>query len=211
MRTAGAILAGGSSRRMGSPKALLPVMDVPMAVRVGRVLRAAGADPVVLVGAGTPTAATLDMEWIADLTEGEGPLVGLATALSWAQQLPGVEAVMVAACDQVALEPATFEALTAAVSTEGRPGPPSGESLSGAGAVSASVAVGDDGRVHPFPSVWRVELADRLVELVASGERRALAVMSLGAVEVLRPASELVDLDTPEDLSAFRRDHESGG
>ena len=44
------ILAGGASRRMGQDKALVQVDGEALALRVARALRAAGFDPITLVG-----------------------------------------------------------------------------------------------------------------------------------------------------------------
>lgn len=74
----GCVLAGGRSTRFGSDKALHPVDGVPMAVRVARVLAAAGLDPLLVVrhplGLGLP-----------ELVEPDGPrhpLWGVAAALA---------------------------------------------------------------------------------------------------------------------------------
>jgi CTP:molybdopterin cytidylyltransferase MocA len=51
--------------------------------------------------------------------------------------------------------------------------------------------------------VWRVTAAGALDALVEAGARRADAAFALGVTPVLRPGSELVDLDTPDDVARF--------
>ncbi|WP_448072604.1 nucleotidyltransferase family protein [Georgenia yuyongxinii] len=62
---AGLVLAAGSGRRMGRPKALVAdADDVPWVVRAAQYLRAAGADPVVVaLGAAADQAAALVPAW----------------------------------------------------------------------------------------------------------------------------------------------------
>src|SRR5438045_3278547 len=57
----GAILAGGSSSRMGTDKALVEVDGRPMALHVADALRAGGAEVVVLVGADRVVGSQLDL------------------------------------------------------------------------------------------------------------------------------------------------------
>ncbi len=202
MTLAGAVLAGGAGRRMGAVKPLVEVGGLPMGARVAGVLAGAGADPVVLVGASATVGTALGLPVVADRWPGEGPLGGLATAATWARARPGVEGVVVVACDQVAVTPATVAALVEAL------GRSEGDEV---GRPVGAVVRTADGRRHPFPSVWRTAAAEDLAALVAAGERRADAAFALGVVAVERPTGELVDLDTPEDVVRHQGSDEPPG
>jgi molybdopterin-guanine dinucleotide biosynthesis protein A len=196
MTLSGAVLAGGAGRRMGAVKPLVEVGGLPMGARVAGVLAGAGADPVVLVGAPAAVGTVLGLPVVADRWPGEGPLGGIATAAAWARSRPGVEGVVVVACDQVAVTPVTVAALVEALGNA--------EGDEGGRPVGAVVRTAD-GRRHPFPSVWRTAAAADLAALVAAGARRADAAFALGVVSVERPAGELVDLDTPGDVVRHER------
>lgn len=186
----GAVLAGGAGRRMGSAKPLVDVAGRPLAARVAEALEAAGASPVVLVGGPDAVGRALGRVVVADRWPGEGPLGGIASAVAWARTQADADLVVVAACDQPGLTPATVSALIDALTAPDSP-------------VAGAVVATSDGRRHPFPAVWRVSAADDLMALVASGARRADAGHALGVTTVTRPASELVDLDTPADVERF--------
>src|SRR5215831_2146120 len=89
----GYVLAGGASRRMGTPKALLPFRGRTLIEYVaGEVLTAAGNVTIV----GRPELyAGLGFDAISDAQPGFGPLGGLLTALSSAD----AEWSLVVACD----------------------------------------------------------------------------------------------------------------
>lgn len=199
MTLAGAVLAGGAGRRMGAVKPLVVVGGLPMGGRVAGALAEAGADPVTLVGAPAEVGTALGLPVVPDRWPGEGPLGGIATAVRWAGSRPDADLVVVVACDQVGVTPATVAALVAAL----------GETPdTGAGRAAGAVVQTADGRRHPFPSVWRTATAEALAALVAVGERRADAAFALGVVAVARPDRELIDLDTPGDVA---RHHPSEG
>jgi molybdopterin-guanine dinucleotide biosynthesis protein A len=189
---AGAVLAGGAGRRMGAVKPLVEVGGRPMGSRVTGALADAGADPVALVGAPAAVATALRLPVVADRWPGEGPLGGIASAVDWAASRAGADLVVVVACDQVGVVPATVAALVAALVHA--------RSAAGDRPVGAVVQTAD-GRRHPFPSVWRTTAAGSLAALVTAGERRADAAFTLGVVAVARPEAELVDLDTPDDVA----------
>jgi len=93
-QVAGAVLAGGRSRRMGCDKALLEVDGVALVRRAAAELEAVGAEAVAVVGRGRAYPG-LPLPQIEDRRVDCGPLAGLEAALAWASPRP----VLVLACD----------------------------------------------------------------------------------------------------------------
>lgn len=93
----GAILAGGRSRRFGSPKQTASVGGVTMVERVAESLRRAGARPVLITAPHVPDLSHL-LPCRNDLRPGHGPLSGLHTALVWSREL-GSHGALCIACD----------------------------------------------------------------------------------------------------------------
>ncbi|MDD5467522.1 MAG: molybdenum cofactor guanylyltransferase [Anaerolineales bacterium] len=88
------IQAGGESRRMGTDKALVPFLGVPLIERV--IARLAGLGDELVVTANQPEAYRyLNLPIFSDLLPGRGALGGLYTALHAASQ----PLVAVVACD----------------------------------------------------------------------------------------------------------------
>lgn len=204
-RFGGAVLCGGSSRRMGTDKALLAVGRRPMALRVALALQGAGASPVVAVGGDRPALEALGLATVADECPGEGPLAAVATVLRAGRPLaiapvdrarhrpearPGDDAiVLVAACDLVSPSSSAFGATVRA--------------LAAMPAADAAVPVAD-GRRQWDQAAWRLRALPLLDAQLEQGERsirRAVAASGLVVREVhgLDPAA-LADADTPDDL-----------
>ena len=103
MTTLGAILAGGASSRMGQDKADVLVGDDTMLEMVGRALSET-CDQVVLLG-------PIRDRWECwpDTVSGEGPLVGITTALTRSDH----NHVAVVAVDHPFVRPATLRQLIA--------------------------------------------------------------------------------------------------
>lgn len=137
MRTAGIVLAGGRSSRMGRPKADLEWHGSTLARRAaGIVGREAG--PVVVVAAPgqalPPLGAAVTVA--RDAVEGGGPLAGIRAGL--AALGGGVDAVYVAALDLPLLSPAAVARALAAL----------------AGDAEAAVPRAG-GRIHPLAAAYR--------------------------------------------------------
>jgi molybdenum cofactor guanylyltransferase len=152
-KSAGIILAGGHSSRIGRPKAWLkfgPEHMLPRVVRLlGEVVR-----PVVVaahVGQELPELPS----WarvVYDCTEDCGPLEGLATAL---EQLQGqAELAFVAGCDAPLLAPRLVRRMI--------------ELAAGVDIAAPHI----DGRDHPLMAVYRTQLAVQIRKVVDAGSRR---------------------------------------
>ncbi|HWL44689.1 MAG TPA: NTP transferase domain-containing protein [Ilumatobacter sp.] len=95
--TAGVVLTGGVSRRMGRDKALVEVDGVAMAARVAAALVDAGCNPVWCQGGDAMALAATGLAVHADSAPGQGPVPAILDALA---ALPsGASGLVVAACD----------------------------------------------------------------------------------------------------------------
>ncbi len=148
----GAVLAGGSSSRMGADKALVEVAGRPMVEWVSAVLGDV-ADRVVIAGRSD---SMLGLDALTDPVQGPvGPLAGVAAALIEAAAT-GVDVVMVVAVDQPFVRRDTLAHLIS--SSEGRAVVPEA-----AGVRQVTCAV--------YPAAWH---AEALTELEARGSIQSL-------------------------------------
>ncbi|HEX5259940.1 MAG TPA: NTP transferase domain-containing protein, partial [Gaiellales bacterium] len=91
------MLAGGESRRMGVPKALIDWRGEPLLAHVCRVVGEV-ADPVIVVAAAEQQLPPLPGVLVArDRSPGQGPLEALAAGLAMVP--PGIPAVLVCPVD----------------------------------------------------------------------------------------------------------------
>jgi molybdopterin-guanine dinucleotide biosynthesis protein A len=179
---AAVVLAGGRSRRMGRPKALLPFGHETMLERVVRKLSEV-ARPIVVVLAPQQPVPPLAAEVILarDDQEGQGPLCGLWAGL---QALVGqADLAFVTGCDVPLLVPQVARALASRLG-------------------QADIVVPVEGeQVHPLAAVYRVRVLPQLGELLAAGRRRPLDLIErVPSVRV--PVEELKAVD-PQ-LATFR-------
>ena len=167
---------------MGRDKALIEVDGVVLAERVARVLESAGCSPVVFVGGDAERLEpATGRAVVPDRWPSHGPVGGVLTALRHFDPT-GADAVVIAACDLVAL---TADAVRDVVSA-----PP------------ADVAIADSGRPEPMLGRWSVGAADA-VESAFATERSVLAVArALGATTVAVDPAALRNANEPGDLGA---------
>jgi len=190
MRVVAIVLAAGEGRRMGGPKALLRVGDETFLARAGRLLARPGVASVVAVlgaeaarvraAAGIPTEVTVTVNhrWR------EGMLTSVWAGLEAAEAL-GAEAVLLHPVDNPSIEPATIDAVLAAL------------------AAGAEIAVPTHGGLRGHPAGFaRGAFSALRAAPTDQGARAVLAHDPRRVVHV--PAGEdcLVDLDTPRDLDA---------
>jgi molybdopterin-guanine dinucleotide biosynthesis protein A len=177
----GAVLAGGSSVRMGRDKAFIDLGGSSLLERAVDALRAAGASPVVIVGGDANRIEGLGFESVADEYPGEGPLGGILTALGHLR----TEVVVVMACDHV--EPSS-DAVRAVVGA-----------LGSAADVAVPISGGAEQWLH---AAWRRGALGKVRRAFAEGSRapremaRRLSVSWLVDGEPGRYR----DADRPDDL-----------
>jgi molybdopterin-guanine dinucleotide biosynthesis protein A len=175
LRTAGVVLCGGQSSRMGRPKAWLPFGGETMLARVVRLLGEVVA-PVVVVAAPGQDVPELPPEVavVRDPEQGRGPLQGLAAGL---EALRGqADAAYLSSCDVPLLRPAFVRRLIELL----------GES---------DIAVPDVGGYrHPLAAVYRVEAATTAARLLAEDRLRPAFLFDQARTRFVRP-EELADVD----------------
>lgn len=198
---AGAVLAGGASRRMGRDKSLIEIDGTPMVVRVASVLEAAGCSPVAVVGGDEVTLRSLGLRRIDDAWPGEGPLGGIITALRWARG-----PVLVTACDLPDLSTAAIRTLI------DRGAGPARDSLGRPTHRAApDVVVGHASRLEPLLALWSPSALPVLEEwFVARGERAVHSVLEnsdrdgLTVERVAVEPAALRNVNSPFDLPGHR-------
>jgi molybdopterin-guanine dinucleotide biosynthesis protein A len=176
-------LAGGLSRRMGRPKALLPVGEATLLEIV--MSRLAPAFAEVLVSANDPALVPLAVReryrLVADLHRGAGPLAGIEAGLAAAAH----DTVFVSACDMPYVTAAAARSIVEAA----------------AGHDAAVPRVG--GRAEPAFAAYRQGAAAAIADGLARGELAVSGVLDeldVAWMDGLDPAL-FRNLNTPEDYA----------
>ncbi len=176
LRTGGVVLCGGQSSRMGRPKAWLPFGDELMLPRVVRMLGEVVA-PLVVVAAPGQDVPPLPagVEIARDPEQGRGPLQGLAAGLN---ALRGrADAAYLSSCDVPFLQPAFVRRLI---------------ELLGEYAVCVPQV---EGYRHPLAAVYRLEVADVAMRLLAEDRLRPAFLFEQVPTRIVQP-EELADVDS---------------
>jgi molybdenum cofactor guanylyltransferase len=175
MITAGIVLCGGQSTRMGRPKAWLPFGGELMLPRVVRLLSEV-VSPIVEVAAPDQEVPPLPagVEITRDEEKGRGPLQGLLAGL---HALRGrADAAYLSSCDVPFLQPAFVRRLIDLL----------GDHL------ICVPKVGD--YHHPLAAVYRTEVAEQVARLLAENRLRPVFLFESVLTRVVEPA-ELADVD----------------
>jgi molybdopterin-guanine dinucleotide biosynthesis protein A len=194
---AGVLLAGGQSRRMGGDdKALRMLSGKPLMQHAINRMRPQARALAISANGDPQRFAEFGLPVLADTVAGfPGPLAGILAGMRWAAGF-GLEWVATAACDTPFIPLDLVARLWAA-----------GGGLYPAIAASA-------GREHPVCGLWPVDMADRLEEALAAGQRRVYGwAVSQGVVFVDFPLASaggstvdpFLNINTPEDLQEAER------
>ena len=199
MQSAGIILCGGKSKRMGCAKALLPFGEELLLQRIVRILSEVVHPLVVVASRGQFLPDLSDgIEIVYDRQPDCGPLEGLATGL-WA--IPrNTSNAFVTGCDTPFINPSFIDRILALLT-------------------DYKVAVPKaDGRYHPLCAAFSRDVLPDIETMLDAGERRmGFLIESTTKREVLPlewndvdPCSKsLCNLNTPEDYANALREIET--
>lgn len=172
-RTAGYVLAGGRSSRMGIDKAALPWRGTTLIRYVATEVEAA-AGAVAIVGGGPVSGYRV----LSDAIAGAGPLGGIAAALADTC----AEWNLVVACDMPGIQRAALAQLLREAKDE------------------VTLPVTSDGRMHPLCAVWSRSAGPIVSEAVLGGLRRVTDVVKLLRFHTVTMDEAVVaNVNTPEE------------
>jgi molybdenum cofactor guanylyltransferase len=185
------VLAGGESRRMGRPKALLPVGTTTLIEWLVARLAPAFAHLAVAARDADRLPAGLRPHLVPDLHAGAGPLAGVEAGLAASPH----DLVVAVACDMPAVTSDLLGRLA--------------EAAAGSGADAAVPRVG--GRPEPACAAYHRSAAGPIAEALTSGRHRAadaLADLRVRWLDDEDPAL-FANLNTPEDYRRFLHEYAS--
>ncbi len=188
------ILAAGASPRMGAPKQLLELDGRPLVVRAAEAALASPAWPVVVVlGAHAesirPALARLPVLIADNPAWAEGMAASIRAGIATLRQFSrGLDAAVIALCDQPAFSAATIATLVAAQRATGR-----------------SIVAARYGGRHGAPALFLREHFPALGALTGEEGARALLNDDPARVAAVDLPELALDLDTPADVAAFAR------
>ena len=192
MRSLGAILAGGRSRRFGSPKALAELCGKPVVGWVWEALREV-VPCTVMIANESELAAVLPLPHRADLSPGHGPLSGVQAALRWARE-EGCDGALCVACDMPLLASGLLREILRVAEQTG----------------VAAVAPESIGfRPEPLCAFYSVAALPEVEQRIARGERAMMALLDAldagrvplaGVRRFGDPEMLFLNVNTPQDL-----------
>src|SRR5450432_1038278 len=164
----GIVLCGGQSKRMGRPKAWLPIAGELMLPRVVRLLQEA-VSPIVVVAAPDQDLPELpaDVQIVRDEEKGRGPLQGLAAGLAALQG--HADAAYASSCDVPFLRPAFIKRMIDLLGDKQICVPRVG------------------GYHHPLAAVYRLEVLSAVDKLLEQDRLRPVFLFDAVPTRVVEP------------------------
>ncbi len=178
-RASAIILAGGKSSRMGRDKSLMDVGGRPLISLMVERLRT-WFDEVIISSNAPYKYSFLDTRVVVDRQEGQGPLMGMASALEESK----TEHNLVLACDIPTVDRALIRRL-----------------LLGLKEADVVIPVDGSGRLEPLYAAYRKAVAGKMFQTLMAGRRRIIHAfdgLRVQKVELDR-YERLPNLNTPKD------------
>ncbi len=183
------IMAGGDSHRMGIDKSMLPVNGRPLIERIYTQLH--GSFEQILISANdTAKFAFLRLAVIPDRVAGQGPLMGISSALNVSDN----DLNFVVACDIPHID-LRFVRRMLCEAAEG-----------GADIV---LPVGDGGKQEPLFAVYRRSALEAINKVLSSGGRKISDVFPLCTVKYMELEGSLINLNTAAEYARFQEEAEN--
>jgi molybdopterin-guanine dinucleotide biosynthesis protein A len=179
------VLVGGGSRRMGRPKALLPMPGSRTMVEHAVAVAAEVTDQIVILGHSDILPASLsECEVLSDARPGAGPLAGLCSLLEHA----GQRWALLLACDMPLIGATVLQPLLAHADES----------------VDAVVFARDAHRDHTCCALYHPRILSTALHELTEGEARLQNVLDQVRTTRLEPttdeARQLTNVNTPEEL-----------
>jgi molybdopterin-guanine dinucleotide biosynthesis protein A len=183
------IMAGGGSRRMGIDKSMLTVNGRPLIEEICEQLH--GSFEQVLISANDAAKfAFLGLPVVPDRVAGQGPLMGIASALSASHN----ELNFVVACDIPQIDLRFVRRML---------------SQAAGGEADIILPVDRDGKDEPLFAVYRKSALDAINKVLSSGGRKISDVFAWCTVKHIELQESLINLNTAADYDRFQE--EAGG
>jgi len=178
------IMAGGDSRRMGADKSMLPIEGRPMIKRICEQLQDTF-DQILISTNEADKYAFLGLAIIPDRIRGQGPLMGIASAL----EASASELNFVVACDIPHIDMSLVRKVLAEV--EG---------------FDAVIPTTSDEKYEPLFAVYRKSALEAVNEVLDAGGRKISDVFARCRVKYIElEAGQLTNLNTMAEYEEFRK------
>jgi molybdopterin-guanine dinucleotide biosynthesis protein A len=182
------IMAGGGSRRMGIDKSMLPIKDKPIIKHICDQLR--GTFSQILISTDeVEKYAFLCFECVPDKMPGQGPLMGIASALGTSANALN----FVVACDIPHIDIRVVRKM-----------------LTEAQAADMVIPTHDNGKHEPLFAIYNKSSLKAMNQVLSSGKRKISDAFALCKVRYIKlKAKQLTNLNTMEEYEEFRRKYDA--
>lgn len=180
------IMAGGDSRRMGIDKSMLPVKGRPLIERICEQLQ--GSFEQILISANDAAKfAFLGLAVVPDRVAGQGPLMGIASALNASDN----DLNFVVACDIPRIELRFARRMLSEAAERG---------------ADIILPVGCRGKHEPLFAIYRKSALVAIDKVLSSGGRKISDVFPLCTVKYIEMKGSLINLNTAAEYEKFQEE-----